>query len=89
MPKNYKSARYNIKVHRFNTKQWIEIHDQSGKMYNTNKQIRFKISMLQSDLCNYSDAYIVVKGTINVTDPNNKAYDKKVAFKNNAPFICA
>ena len=58
-------------------------------MYNTNKQIRFKISILQSDLCNYSDAYIVVKGNINVTDPNNKAYDKKVAFKNNAPFICA
>ena len=43
--------------------------------------------MLQSDLCNYSDAYIVTKGTINVTDPNNAAYDKKLAFKNKAPFI--
>ena len=46
-------------------------------MYNTNKQIRFKTSMLQSDLCDYSDAYIVVKGTINVTDPNNKHMIKK------------
>ena len=41
---------------------WIEVHDQSGETYNTNKQIRFKTSMLRSDLCDYSDAYIVVKG---------------------------
>ena len=34
------------------------------------KQIRFKTSMLQSDLCDYSNANIIVKGTINVTDPN-------------------
>ena len=43
--------------------------------------------MLQSDLCNYSDTYIVVKGTITVTRPNNDAYGKKLGFKNNAPFI--
>ena len=41
--------------------------------------------MLQSDLCFYSDA--VVKGTINVTDPNNNAYDKNLILKNNAPLI--
>ena len=45
------------------------------------------MSALQSDLCDYSDAYIVVKGTITVTDPNNNAYGKNLAFKNNAPFI--
>ena len=43
--------------------------------------------MLQSDLCDYSDAYIVAKGTINLTDPNNNAYNNKLTFKNNAPFI--
>ena len=43
--------------------------------------------MLQSDLCDYSDAYIIAKGTISVTDPNNDAYCKKLDFKNNAPFI--
>ena len=43
-------------------------------------------SMLRSDLCDYSDAYIVVKGKITVTNPNNNAHDKKLAFKNNAPF---
>ena len=43
--------------------------------------------MLRWDLCDFSDAYIVVKGTINVARPNNNAYDKKLAFKNNAPFV--
>ena len=42
--------------------------------------------MLRSDLCDYSDAYIVAKGKIIVTNPDNDAYDKKLAFKNNAPF---
>ena len=77
-------------VPRFITKKWIEVHDQSGSAedrYKPSKQIRFKTSMLRSDLCDYSDAYIVVKGDITVTDPNNNAYDKKLAFENNAPFI--
>ena len=39
--------------------------------------------MLQSDLCDFSDEYIVVKGTITVTNPNNDAHNKKLAFKNN------
>ena len=39
--------------------------------------------MLRSDLYDYSDAYVVVKGTINVTDPNNNAYYKKLAFIKN------
>ena len=42
-------------VPKFITKKWIEVHDQSGGSYNINKQIRFKTSMLQSDLCDYSD----------------------------------
>ena len=71
---------------RFVTKKWIEVYDQSEGNYNVNKEIRIKTSMLRSDLCDYSDAYIVVKGTITVTDPNNANYDKKLAFKNNAPF---
>ena len=42
--------------------------------------------MLRSDLCDYSDAYIVVKGKFFVADPDNDAYDKKLAFKNTPPF---
>ena len=63
------------KMPRFITKNWIEVYDQSGERYNTNKQIRFKTSMLKSDLCDYSDAYIVVKGDITVEGANNR--DKK------------
>ena len=57
------------KVPRFITRIWIEVHDQSGtteNRYNPNKQIRFKTSMLRSDLCDYSDAYIVAKRDITV-----------------------
>ena len=74
------------KVPIFITKKWIEVHDQSGGTYNTNKQIRFKTSMLRSDLIDYSDAYIVAERKITVVDPNNDAYDKKLGLKNNAPF---
>ena len=72
---------------RFVTKKWIEVYDQSEGNYNVNKEIRIKISMLRSDLCDFSDAYIVVKGDITVTNPNNAKRNKAVAFKNNAPFI--
>ena len=75
------------KVPRFITKKWIEVFDQSGGTYSTNKKIRFKTPMLRSDLCDYNDAYIVVTGKITVTNPDNNADDKKLAFKNNAPFI--
>ena len=43
--------------------------------------------MLRSDLFDYSDTYIVVKGTIPVTDPDNDAYDKELTLKDNAPFV--
>ena len=72
------------KVPRFITKKWIKVYDQSSGTYSSNKQIRFKTSMLRSDLCDYSDAYILVKGKITVTNPKNNACDKKLALKNNA-----
>ena len=74
-------------VSRFITEKWIEIYDQSGGTYNTNNQIRFKTPILIFDLCDYNDAYIVVTGKITATNRNNFAYDEKLAFKNNAPFI--
>ena len=50
----------------FVTKKWIEVYDQSEGNYNVNKEIRIKTSMLRSDLCDFSDAYIVAKGNITV-----------------------
>ena len=73
---------------RFVTKKWIEVYDQSGGNYNVNKEIRIKRSMLRSDLCDYSDAYIVVKGDITLEGDNDaNKRNKNLAFKNNAPFI--
>ena len=63
------------KITRLITKKWIEVRDQSRGSCNINKQIRFETPMLRSDLCDYSDAYIVVKGTITVT--GNKNIDRK------------
>ena len=45
---------------RYVTKKWIDVYDQSEKNYSINKEIRIKISMLRSDLCYYSNAYIIV-----------------------------
>ena len=76
------------KVPRFITKKWIEVQSQSGNTCNTSKPIRFKTSMLRSDLCDYSDAYVWVKGKITVTNPNdNASFNKELILKNNAPFI--
>ena len=76
---------------KFRTRNWIEINDESRGVYNVNSQIKFKTAMLKSSLCDYSDAYILVNGTISV---NNTAAEgaaanntnKKVIFKNCAPF---
>ena len=52
------------------------------------KPIRFKTSMLRSDLWDYSDAYMWVKGKITVPNPNDNAnFHKELTLKNNAPFI--
>ena len=76
---------------KFRTKNWFEINDDVRGVYSPNKQIRFKTSMLRSSLCDYSDAYILVKGNITVNNTaaagavtNNT--NKKVIFKNCAPF---
>ena len=79
---------YDEDLPRFVTKKWIEVYDQSGGNYNVNKEIRIKTSMLRSDLCDYSDAYIVVKGDITLEGDNDaNKRNKNLAFKNNAPFI--
>ena len=76
---------------KFRTKIWVEINDESRGIYSVNSLIKFKTTMLKSRLCDYSDAYILVKGTITVN--NTAAADaaanntnKKVIFKNCTPF---
>ena len=76
---------------KFRTKNWVEINNESHGTYNKDNQIRFKTSILRSSLCGYSNAYILVKGTITVANiaaaaaaANNA--NKKVIFKNCVPF---
>ena len=79
---------------KFVTREYVKVKSLSNT-YNENKSIRFKTPMLSSNLCDYSDAYILVKGTITVTAPgvNNNAdsiRDKRnrpLILKNNAPFV--
>ena len=79
------------KSSKFRTRNWVEINDDISGTYSPNKQITFKTAMLRSSLCDYSDAYILVKGNILVNntaaaaaDPNNR--NKKVIFRKCAPF---
>ena len=79
---------------KFRTKNWVEINDQSRGVYNTNRDIRFKTTILKSSLCDHSDAYILVKGTTTITGAGadtaarqTDERDKAVIFKNCAPFI--
>ena len=76
---------------KFRTKDWVEINDNARGAYSHNKEIRFKTTMLRSSLCDYSDAYMFVKGSITVSNTaadgaavNNT--NKKVIFKNCVPF---
>ena len=76
---------------KFKTKKWVEINGESIGTYNVNSEIKFKTTMLKSSLCDYSDAYILVKGTTTVNntvaaDTNANNTNKKVVFKNSAPF---
>ena len=74
---------------KFRTKNWVEINDESRGAYNVNSQIKFKTAMLKYSLCDYSDAYIIVKGRITIAGAGDNAAarqaderDKGVAFKN-------
>ena len=77
---------------KYRTRNWVEINDDSRGTY-TNADIKFKTTMLKSDLCDYADAYIFVKGTITITGAGDDAAARQlderikgVAFKNCAPF---
>ena len=72
---------------KFRTRNWVEINDESRGTY-TRSYIKFKTTMLSSNLCDYADAYILVKGTITITGAGDaaaarQAYerDKGVTFK--------
>ena len=69
---------------KYRTGNWAKINDESRGTHNVGNQIKFKTSMVRSNLCDYGNVYIHVKGTITVPHagievaPNNR--NKKVMF---------
>ena len=94
MSKTNRANEMSEQLSKFVTREYVKVKSLSNT-YNENKSIRFKTPMLRSDLCDSSDAYILVKGTITVAAPgvNNNANnigDKRnrpLTLKNNAPFV--
>ena len=77
---------------KFRTRNWVEINDESRGNY-TNSDIRFKTTLLRSNLCDSADSNRLVKGTITITGAGDDAAarqaderNKSVTFKNCAPF---
>ena len=68
---------------KFATKKWFVVDRESKGNYSHENPIKFLTSSLESNLCDYSDAYILVTGNITVTGGDENT---KVAFKNCAPF---
>ena len=76
---------------KFRTRNLVEINYEARGTYPPNKQVRFKTSVVRSSLCDYGDAYILVKGNITVNNTANAGAaanntHKKVIFKNCVPF---
>ena len=75
------------KLSKFVTREYVRVNSLLNT-YDENKSIRFKTPRLRSNLCDYSDEYIVVKGTITVAGNNPRdRQNRPVILKSNAPFV--
>ena len=63
------------------TKDWVEINDELRGTYSVNRQINFKTLLLRSSLCDYSDAYIIVKGNKTVHNTAGKGAASNIQIK--------
>ena len=68
-------------ISKFRTKNLVEVIDNASKRYNTNSQTKFKTSMLKSGLCDYSDAYILAKGTITAQEQQAQLQPQIMSIK--------
>ena len=68
---------------KFATKKWYVIDSESNGNYSKDEEIKFLTSSIESSVCDYSDAYILVTGSIRIASGNQNT---KVAFKNCATF---
>ena len=72
---------------KFVTREYVRVNSLLDT-YNKNKSIIFRTPMLRSNICDYSDAYILVNGTITVTGNHPRdRQNRPLILKNNAPFV--
>ena len=74
------------KLSKFVTREYVRVNSLLDT-YNENKSIRFKTPMVRSNLCDYSDAYIFVKGKITVTAPGANNDVNNIRYKKNRSLI--
>ena len=70
---------YDNENSKFATKIWYVLDSESNGNYSKDEEIKFLIRSIELRLCDYSDAYILVTGSIRITRSNQNT---KVAFKN-------
>ena len=72
---------------KFATRKWYVINDQNNTDYGEGNEdsttVKFETKVIKSNLCDYSDAYILLTGNITATGGDANA---RVAFKNCAPY---
>ena len=71
---------------KFRTRNWVEINDKSRGNY-ANSDIRFKTTILRSNLCDYSDSCILVKGTITITGEGDNTAAEQADKRNKGIII--
>ena len=71
---------------KFRTRNQVQVNDES-KGTHTGNDIRLKITMLRSNLCDYADAYILVKGTITITGAGNDDAAKQLDKRNKGIYL--
>ena len=67
---------------KFRTRNWVKIYDESRGTYKDSNQIKFKTSMIRSNLGDYSDAYVLVSGTIAIIGGGDNDITKRADEKN-------
>ena len=72
---------------KFTTRNWVAINDESRGNY-ANSGIRFKTTMLRSNLCDYADSYILVKGTITITGEDDNVGERQADERDKRVKLC-
>ena len=63
---------------KFLTRKWSIVNDNLKANYGIRNEITYKTEVLKSNLCDYNNAYILVRGDITVTPASEHKYHLKI-----------